>query len=254
MGRRVKSLPYADFQKYNYNLVINFIGCSDPVKLKKLGKSYLEACNKFDDMVLSYLCKHKNSQYIFISSGASYGQIFDKGPANENSKSTFAGMDIANDYYGFTKYLIEKKHSMNQDFRIVDLRVFSYIDKNQDINSSMFLPSLAKAIRMRGVFQTFNNEIFRDYLCSEDLYNLINLLKPSERGVYDLYSAKITSKFEVLESFKDFVIVKLIDDKRNCEQKKYYFSENKLAETLGFKPKYSSIENIKNYIEFVLKQ
>lgn len=249
---RVKSLPYSEFQNYKYDLIINFIGSSDQIKVRELGIKYLEICKKFDDMVLDYLRINKNCQYIFISSGASYGQIFDRGPANGNSKSTFTTFSRGtDDFYGLTKYLIEKEHSDQPDLNIVDLRVFSYIDRNQDINSSMFVPSLARAIIKKEVFETTNNDMYRDYTCAEDLYTMIDRLKPSSMGAYDLVSAKKISKFELLEIFKGSVDVKFVDRLHYGGDKKYYYSESNGAEKVGFKSKYNSIDNIKRYIKLV---
>jgi nucleoside-diphosphate-sugar epimerase len=254
IGRGVKSLPYSEFQNHRFDLIINFIGSSDQIKVRELGKKYLEICKKFDDMVLDYLHINKDCQYIFISSGASYGQIFERGPANENSKSTFSTFNNStDDFYGLTKYLIEKEHSDQQDLNIVDLRVFSYIDKNLNINSSMFVPSLARAIIKKEVFETSNNDMFRDYSCAEDIYAFIDGLKPSSMGVYDLISTKKISKFELLEALKGSVDVKFVNCSYYGGGKKYYYSESNSAEKIGFKPKYSSMDNILRYIKLVAK-
>lgn len=252
---RVKSLPYSEFQNHKYDLIINFIGSSDQIKVRGLGIKYLEICKKFDDMALDYLRMNKNCKYIFISSGARYGQIFERGPANEKSKSTFTTFSSSNDdFYGLTKYLIEKEHSEQQDLNIVDLRVFSYIDKNQDINSGMFVPSLARAIIQKKVFETSGSDMFRDYTCAENLYTLIDGLNASTIGAFDLFSTEKISKFELLEIFADSIEVKFIDRLHHNGEKKYYYSENVEARRVGFKPKYSSIDNIKRYVEMVAKR
>jgi nucleoside-diphosphate-sugar epimerase len=78
-------------------------------------------------MVLGYLKLHKETKYIFLSSGAVYGGNYQK-PVDEN---TVATIDINNlkstDWYTLAKLYAEAKHRALSNFSIVDVRVFNWL-------------------------------------------------------------------------------------------------------------------------------
>ena len=75
--------------------------------------------------------------------------------------------------------------------------------------------------------------------------------------VFDVYSAKPISKFEMLSYFKrkyglKYKIKK--DPKLNSPtgSKNCYYSENKKAEKIGYKPKFSSLKGMDSEISNIL--
>jgi len=66
--------PYASFNNsQEYHVIINFVGIGNPVKAQKMGSDIFKITEQYDDMALSYIKSHKQTKYIFLSSGAVFG-------------------------------------------------------------------------------------------------------------------------------------------------------------------------------------
>lgn len=231
-----------------YEAMINFVGVGDPVKAASMGSSIFEATHKYDELCLAYQQINPNCRYIFMSSGAAYGSIFDE-PATVFSNATHPINNVGKqDWYGIAKMCAEVRHrSLN--FPIVDVRIFSYFSSTQSIDAHFFISELIRAIKQKKVFLTSEENIYRDYVGSEDFFQLIKaiLTAPPTNSVVDCYSAKPINKYLVLESFKEefgleyeFLIEPVgINATRH---KRCYYSTNYSARELGYVPSLNSLD------------
>lgn len=251
---KYKLLGYDQFGLGSYDLIINFVGGSDPVLIAKMGKDIFAITEQYDDLAINYLKKNKRCKYIFISSGAAYGDVFGNAPASALTQSSFDMSNLApNEYYGAAKYLAEKKHRSLVDLMIIDVRIFSYISKRQTLDSKLFLPQAITAIKNKTEFLTSNEEMWRDYIGLDDFSNFlesaINAFKLN--GSFDCFSCSPTSKLRILELLADDFGLKIFVSSSGISlinAKKYYYSVNKRAEAIGYLPKYDSLDVIRQTV------
>ena len=86
---KYKNLHYDSFStKEKYDVIINFVSIVNPTFDEKLGSKIFEVAEKYDNIALNYLKEHPRTQYIFLSSGAVYGDNFDR-PIDKSSQAKF---------------------------------------------------------------------------------------------------------------------------------------------------------------------
>ncbi|ENA3446235.1 NAD-dependent epimerase/dehydratase family protein [Yersinia enterocolitica] len=240
-----KDINYFDHNG-NYDAIINFIGAGNPTRIKDLGSEIIDITYKYDNLVIEYLKKNSNCKYIFISSGAAYGDVFfDKDCSRTHSCFL---IDNNNDFYGLAKYYSEVRHRALQALKIYDLRVFGYFSSSQDIESRFILSDVYRAVRDNGVFITTNQEMIRDYIHPDDFHAMVTslLLSDINNCALDCYSRCPIDKKELLQTMHDeFGMKYLITESDNINNTKgrriYYYSKNKKASQLiNFFPQYSS--------------
>lgn len=252
---------FDEFNNGKYDVIINCVGAGTPLKVKELGGDILRLTEIFDNLILDYLQNNKDALYINFSSGAVYGKDF-RSPI---SKSTFVNINVNNigiqDCYGISKINSEAKHRSMVNFNIVDLRVFSYFSRFIDLSSKYLITEVLNCIRNNTEFITNSIDIIRDYIHPEDLFNLVEkcILKHSINDVFDVYSLKPVTKFEILECLKEEYDLKYtINDNLNVMNatglKNNYYSINKKAEKIGYAPKVTSLECIMHESEKILKE
>jgi len=204
------------------------------------------------------LKSNQQTIYINFSSGAIY-RDFSK-PAFFDSKSSITINHIdSKDFYSIAKINSEAKHRSNNSLTIFDIRVFSYFSKFIDLEGPSFITEIICCLKNNKPFITNSNDMLRDYSGSDDLFQLVK--KCSEHsGVnsgFDLYTTNPVSKFEIIDFFSKnyslkWEIEKSIIPATLTGYKNQYFSENRKAEELGFKPVCSSIEVIRNVSKQIL--
>lgn len=240
---------YEGFAKGEYEAIINFVGSGDPAKTQLMGSQILDITYYYDNMALNYLQTHKKCHYIFISSGAVFGaNAFDK-PVDEHSQSV---IDINNiqphDYYGIAKLYAEIRHRAMPDYAIVDVRVFNYFSPTVDINSRFLITDILRALKSNEIFTTSPDNIYRDYIGQEDFYNIISLLLQSYRNMaLDCYSVIPIGKLGLLKYMQEnhglkVTFIKSIVNTSGTGYKINYYSNNKRLLSMGYQPKYSSLE------------
>jgi nucleoside-diphosphate-sugar epimerase len=96
---------------------------------------------------------------------------------------------------------------------------------------------------------TSADNIIRDYVHPKDLIDLIELCieKKAINEVYDVYSLKPIEKFQILEYFSQYYGLQYQINKTHSVSsatgiKPHYFSANRKAESIGYKPKFSSLD------------
>ena len=258
LNEKYQAQKYTEFVNHQkYDVIINFVGIGNPIKAQKMGGDIFQITEQYDDMVLDYIKQHKETKYIFMSSGAVYGGGYQK-PFNED---TVATVDINNlkstDWYAISKLHAEAKHRSLSELSIVDVRVFNYFSHTQDMNARFLITDIVRAIKNKEVFKTSADNIIRDFITPPDFYRLIQAIidfKPTNMTL-DCYTNSPVSKFDLLaelenklgfkyETDKDVDIVNATGIKTN------YYSTNKMAKQVGYTPVNTSLGGIFKEINF----
>ena len=249
----------ADFsafsKKEHFHAILNFVGVGDPAKAAAMGATIFDVTLKYDELALDYVRQHPECRYIFLSSGAAYGSIFDA-PVDANTKAAITINNLqAQDWYGVAKLHAECRHRALPHLPIVDIRVFNYFSHTQDIDARFLITDLLRSIRDKTILQTSSDYIVRDYLHPTDFFQLIILMlsAPVTNIVLDCYSLAPIDKPTLLTIMKEkfdlqYQIRKNDNLMSATGKKSLYFSRNFLAEKFGYLPKYSSIEGIQKEI------
>jgi nucleoside-diphosphate-sugar epimerase len=249
---RYKTKLYEAFGNQKpYDLVINFVGVSNPTKLIEMENAIFDASFFYDNMCLDYVKKNPNCLYLFLSSGAIYGSNFEK-PVEQNTKASISINNIQpQDWYGFSKLYAECRHRFLRDYSIVDIRVFNYFSHTIDMSARYFITEIARAIKDKNLFITSKDDFVRDYLHPWDLYQLINKIikNPNNNCAVDCYSKAPIKKTILLQELqKRFDLKYKMEDLATTEhatgQKNLYYSLNQKALEYGYKPKFTSLEGI----------
>jgi nucleoside-diphosphate-sugar epimerase len=242
-----------------YDLIINFIGIGDPAKALKIGSSIFDITYEYDQRVLDYLLCHNESKYIFISSGVVYGNIFTQ-PANEDSHAIININSLkSTDWYSMAKIYAEARHRALDQLSITDIRVFNYVSSDIDIDSRFLISDALRAIINNEVLQTNNQNIFRDYIGYEDLYQLIMAIAMQDfvNTAVDCYTREATDKVSILQMLESnfglrYEVIQSQSGVEAFGPRDNYFSLYKRAESFGYKPAYTSLENISKASEELL--
>jgi hypothetical protein len=252
---------FSEFNNYCYDVVINCVGIGNPGKLQSGISSILKITETYDNLVLDYLEGHPDALYINLSSGAAYGTDF-TAPANEGSVSRW---DINHmketDYYGIAKMNSEAKHRAFKNRYIADIRVFGYFSRFIDLSARFMLTEIISCIETGKDFLTGPDNIQRDYIHPSDLYALIEccIHRRTVNEVYDAYSLNPVSKLEILDYFASeyglkYVIRDGIEATAPTGAKNSYFSLNRRAQTIGYYPRFTSLDSISGEAKQILNK
>lgn len=251
-GRKtVRVLPFDDFLKHRYDMVINCVGIGSPGKLAQDPLCVFRLTEQFDELVLGYLKQDESSLYLSLSSGAAYGTDFSE-PASEETPARFHANGISpSEYYGIAKLHCEAKHRALKDLNIVDLRVFGYFSRFIDLGERYLLSELMSCLKSGKEFVTGPGDMVRDFVHPEDLAALVRCLVTEGRinDVLDVYSAGPAGKFEILDHFAASGALKYRVEAgyaalNTTGAKSNYFSLNRRAGRVGYRPRYSSLQCI----------
>ena len=149
---------------------------------------------------MEYLNFNPKTKYFFISSGIAYGDIF-AAPARKYSQQNIdINSSRPEDAYAISKINAERIHRNLTNLSVIDIRIFSYLSDEIDINSRFFISDALRAIKRNKVLFTNNKNITRDYIGSDDLYQLIIKLINIEKlnTVVDAYSSEPIDKISIL--------------------------------------------------------
>lgn len=250
-NRNISINSYQNFEKNHYDVIINCVGNPQVENTSK--SSIIEINEYYDNKVIKYLKNNKSSLYIYLSSGAIYGENFTKS-INNNSLSI---LDIkkSNSTYAVSKLYSELKHRALFDLNIIDLRIFGFFSRFLDIQLNYFLSEAITTLKYNKELFTDKINIKRDYIHPFDLYNIIIccIKKQVLNDSFDVYSKKPVSKFEVLNFMKKrYGLRYKIKKTTNFKNIKLnYYSNSKKLLDLGYKPKFTSLETIKTELEFM---
>lgn len=253
--------PYEAYGELTHDAVINFVGVGDPRRAAEMGASIFEITAHFDDMVLTDLARNPGRRYLFLSSGAAYGNAFDE-PATASTQAIFAINNILpQDYYAAAKLHAEVRHRSKPDLAIIDLRVFNMFSRTQAIESRFFITDIVRAIRDKRTLQTSADYMVRDFMHPEDFYRLVECLlaAPPENCAVDCYSREPIDKPTLLQAMAEHfgLCYEVVGDASNrinaTGAKPNYYSLNRKAVEFGYQPAWSSLECILAETEAILK-
>lgn len=261
LGRstETKVLPIKEYGREQHDVVVNCVGFGNPQRLKDNLADIFTIASKFDDLILAYLAENHQTIYVNLSSGAAYGADFSQ-PVNEQSQARFNINDLKpEEFYGVAKLHSEARHRALKALSIIDLRIFGYFSRYIDLNEKFLLSEIVTCLKDKKTFITSPVDIWRDYLHPQDLASLIDccVIHCPMNAVFDAYSNKEVSKFELLNSFvESYGLEYTVDDTFQPQAvtgtKSYYFPTGRRASAVGYAPQVTSLEGIKLEVSAIL--
>lgn len=250
---------FAGFAKHEFDAVINFVGVGNPAQAVAMGNSIFDVTLRFDEMVLNYLQTHPSCRYLFLSSGAAYGSNFSE-PTSRNTPAVVAINNLApHEWYGVAKLHAECRHRSYPDLAIIDIRVFNYFSRTQDIEARFIITDILRAIRDKTVLKTSPDYIVRDFLHPSDFYGLVSALlaAPPTNTAVDCYSRTPIDKPTLLAAMQEkfglqYEITEAAGGVNATGSKPYYYSLNTKASDFGYEPALTSLEGVLQEMEAML--
>lgn len=235
----------------NYDAVINCIGVGDPSKTRAIADTIMSVTFTYDDMVLRYLDTHPSCKYIFLSSGAAYGSDFTQ-PAHIGKKATFEINKLLDtETYGLAKFVTEIKHRNLQHLSIIDVRIFNFFSRNQDVSARFFITDLLRAIQEKSECMVSPEPMVRDYINPKDFCQIIECILRADKinMAVDCYSMAPIDKTTLLDVLNNKYNLKWkLTEGNSVVQatgtKCNYYSENYALDEFGYKPQFSSLDTI----------
>jgi len=247
-GSAVSAAVYNAFPFNDYDVVINCVGIADPLKQRGAGIELFRVTEHYDELALAFIEAHPGTRYVNFSSGAVYGTAFGNGVGEDSAATVPVNSIGPGDFYRIAKMNAEAKHRTFSGASIIDIRVFSFFSRFVDPDSGYLLSEILRSIRSGAAFVTTMDDIARDYVSPDDLFDLVLRCANScgVNDVVDAYSAAPVGKLELVDTIRrEFGLqVKYAEsraDRSPTGQKNRYLSTNRRAERLfGFIPKSSS--------------
>ena len=244
---------YEDYGLAPHDAVINFVGVGDPRRAAEMGADIFEVTQRFDDMVLAELEKNPQRRYLFLSSGAAYGNAYAE-PVTASTEARIAINAIApQDYYATAKLHAEVRHRARPDLAITDIRVFNYFSRTQDIEARFLITDIVRAVRDEQVLRTSPDYMVRDFLHPQDFFQLVRCLldAPPYNGPVDCYSLGAVDKRTLLKAMHEHFGLRYEITEPGSKvavnatgAKPHYYSLNHKAEEFGYRPRYSSLDGV----------
>jgi nucleoside-diphosphate-sugar epimerase len=204
--------------------------------------------------------RRPNTKYIFLSSGAAYGDSFDIDPANPDTKVVFPTSPSPQHYYGLAKHQAEVRHRTLKDKHIVDVRVFNYISSTQNTDLRFMVMNMIRSIKNNEVMPVNTINPVRDFIGPEDLTQLIMkvLAAPGTNIAVDCYTKGAITKDMLLAYMKRDYGLKVEETlpafAATTGLKPFYYSRNLTAQQFGYTPTYDSWDNIKRAADILLER
>lgn len=253
---------YGGLTKFSYDVIINCVGVGTEKKLQGNYSVYFTVTEEYDNLVIGYLLNNcRDALYISISSGAVYGKNF-SAPVEENTVNGIRVNHIATEnYYSIARLNSEAKHRSFKDLRIIDLRVFSYFSRFIDLTDGYFITEVMDCILNKKVFITNSMNIIRDYVHPEDLFSIVGKCIGAGKlnEAFDVTSAKTVEKKEILDYFSleyglRYEVSRSLNHVSATGSKNIYCSNYNNALKIGYKPKFSSLDAIKQESKYILNK
>ncbi len=250
---------FSEFGKQKFDAILNFVGASNPAQIIEMGNSIFDITLQFDEMVLDYLQSYPACRYLFLSSGAAYGSNF-KEPATCNTPAIVAINNLSpQEWYGVAKLHAECRHRSRPELAIIDIRVFNYFSRTQDISARFLITDILRAIRDKVALKTSPEYIVRDFLHPSDFHKLVNALlsSPATNAVVDAYSRAPIDKPDLLAAMQEkfglrYEITAATERVNTTGRKTCYYSLNTRAADFGYQPNLTSLEGILQESEKIL--
>lgn len=250
---RYHALSYGAFAAGHYDAVINAVGVSDPRMVAAAGVQVFLVAEMYDNMALAYIQNKSTTRYVHFSSGAVYGTDFQAAVGEDSELRVRVNQIEPQAFYGIAKLNAEAKHRALADRCIIDIRLFSFFSRYLDLDAGFLIADILRSVRAKQPFITSANDIVRDYIHPDDLFALVEL-SLSTSGInapLEAYSASPVTKSELLDFFSGVYGLKVVTIDSGSPvsptgTKSVYFSTNKRAKELGYKPRFTSLECIRS--------
>lgn len=245
----------AEFDAFNatskFDAVLNFVGVGNPAQAAAMGESIFEATDKYDRMATDYIARNLSCRYVFLSSGAAYGSNFQQ-PSDINTSAEISINCLQpQDWYGVAKLYAECRHRALPHLPIVDIRVFNYFSRTQDLTARFLITDILRAIKSGEILETTPDNIVRDYVGPEDFFRLVSsiLNKPRVNEVIDCYTLAPVDKFTLLNLMKEkfglrYEITNSAVIHNATGLKLNYYSNNRRAEKFGYVPSKTAAQTV----------
>jgi len=245
----------SDFSAFDadrdFDAVLNFVGVGNPAQAAAMGASIFDVTLTYDQLALDYVQQHPQCRYLFLSSGAAYGASFDA-PADASTRAVVVINNLQpQDWYGAAKLHAECRHRSLPHLPIVDMRVFNYFSRTQDIAARFLITDILRAIRDKTVLQTSSDYMVRDYLHPSDFFQLVGaiLAAPATNAVVDCYSKAPIDKLKLLEAMREnfglaYETTAATVGVNATGSKPHYYSRNTRAADFGYRPVYTSLDGV----------
>ena len=254
----------ADFSAFSsgqhFDAILNFVGVGNPAQAVAMGATIFDVTLTYDEMALAYVRQHPECKYIFLSSGAAYGSSFEA-PVDENTRAVISINNLQpQDWYAVAKLHAECRHRSLPHLPIVDIRVFNYFSRTQNMEARFFITDILRAIRDNQVLKTSSDCIVRDFIHPSDFYSLVNavICSPATNAVVDAYSKAPIDKPALLKMMQDNFGMRFESTDHTTSVnatggKSNYYSLNKNAASFGYQPIMTSKEGILIELKATLK-
>lgn len=255
----------ADFAAFtpdrHFDAILNFVGVGNPAQAAAMGATIFDVTLHYDGLALDYLQRHPQCRYLFLSSGAAYGASFDE-PVERHTQAVVAINQLqARDWYGAAKLHAECRHRARPHLAIVDLRVFNYFSRTQEMAARFLITDIVRAVRDQAVLSTSSDYIVRDYLHPSDFHRLVNavLAAPAANDALDCYSRAPIDKPALLAAFGQqfglrYDTVNGVAGINATGVKPHYYSRDRRAAEFGYQPAFTSLEGILQEATAMLEQ
>ena len=239
--------------------IVNCVGFGAPEFWESYPSLVCRLTEEYDNQCMDYLSSNRHCVYVFVSSGAVYGEDL-KHPINQES---IAGVSVnkmtAGDAYRIAKLNAEVKHRVRDADSIFDLRLFGFFSRLIDTSSKYLLAQVILCVRRHTTLVTNADDFVRDYVHPKDLSGLVDLCfhQRGLNGCLDAYSKSPIKKTEILEFFQreyGLQINYVGNPETSLTGKKphYYSDYRKAGDLLGYVPKYSSLDTLRMESEYLL--
>jgi len=231
----------------DYDAVLNFVGVGSPAQAQALGASIFETTLQYDQLALDYIRLQSDCRYIFLSSGAVYGGGFSSPVMAATPATAAINAPVAQDWYAWAKLAAECRHRALAPLPIVDLRVFSYFSRSQDLQGRFLISDMLRAVRDGSEMQTSSDFIVRDFLVPEDFHQLVHAILTSAPAncAVDCYTQSPIDKSALLAVMQTefglrYAVTPAANTVNATGAKTHYYSTYRRAADFGYKPRWSS--------------
>jgi nucleoside-diphosphate-sugar epimerase len=236
------------FPSGRFDLVINAVGDGVPGKIKAAGDRILETTERFDRQCLDHLDAGSASAYVFLSTGRIYGVSYE-GALERHPQPLPPDRFGDGEAYPRAKRLAELRHRDRSHQHIADIRIFGYVSDEMGLDDDFLVAQMLRALVDEYVFLTPAHDFVRDYVGAEDLAALIGHLIAADvpNGEYDIFSARPTTKFEMLDALSAPGLRYAVDDGKvpvRCSERPEAISRHGAAREIGHVPGRTSLENV----------
>lgn len=226
------------FNNHFYDVIINCTGNGF------IGKDIFGVTEYYDDLIFKYLVDSPKTIVISFSSGV-VGRFSSHG-------------FLETDYYTIAKLNSEAKHRASK-YTIIDIRLYSSFCHTNNLDQPYFINDVIRHIKTHTIYKTNEDKLIRDYISMADLFSLIQrCIIYNKNVVFEAYTLASVSKFEILEKFKEkfglaYDVSNYFIDNPYTGKKLDYTPIFKDAESIGYQPTMTSLENLIKETELILK-